>query len=237
MIVRDGGIGRAQWRGFIQMKRTPISYLSCAVYLAVLEWCIAGVCLVYFYRSLNAGFLSIGEFFRWLWVANGLLVAVFCSWSLSRAGTGNRILALIACLMLAVSSSVFTAGWSSLVQAGDDLRFRWIVSSNRHRYEAIIRELEIKPIKEERWHQSGSIDYVVDPGPPLRVAFPQPGGILDNWVGIVYDPSGMVMRANEFKADRSNWDDPSLAQVKLLFGGILIRCVHIGGHYYRCWFT
>lgn len=191
--------------------------------------------MVYSYKSLAVGFLPIGKLFWWLWVVNGLLVAVLCLYSLGRAG--NRVPALFACLMLIASTSAFTVGWSSLIEAGDDLRFRRIVSSNRQRYEAIIRKLEINPIKDDRWHKSGDIDYVADSGPPLRVAFSQPGGILDNWNAIVYDPSGLVMRASEFKSDRSNWDNPSLAQVKMLFGGCLVYCKHISGNYFLCGFT
>ncbi len=71
------------------------------------------------------------------------------------------------------------------------------------------------------------MDYDVEVGPPLRGAFPQPGGILDNWQGIVSDPSGSVPRASEFKSEFSNWNDPALQSVKKLFGGDLFHCKHL----------
>ena len=45
----------------------------------------------------------------------------------------------------------------------------------------------------------------VEPGPPLRVAFSW-GGLLDNWTGIVHDPGGGVLAANDTESpgrDRS----------------------------------
>lgn len=78
---------------------------------------------------------------------------------------------------------------------------------------------------------------VIDPGPPQRVAFSW-GGILDNWRGIVHDPSGEVMKANIL--DRTTWsnrDDIAYASVSGLFGGTLIKAQHLTGDWYLCWFT
>ena len=78
---------------------------------------------------------------------------------------------------------------------------------------------------------------MVDAGPPVRVAFPLPGGILDNWQGIVYDPTGVVLRTREFRRDWSNFDDPALLPVKRLFGGDVQHCESMGGPWYFCQFT
>ena len=84
-----------------------------------------------------------------------------------------------------------------------------------------------------------AFDYPVrvDPGPPRRIAFSW-GGILDNWRGVVYDPTGEVMKANIL--DRKTWpnrDDPDYASVAGLFGGTLVRAQHLEGNWYLCWFT
>jgi hypothetical protein len=77
----------------------------------------------------------------------------------------------------------------------------------------------------------------VDPGPPQRVAFSW-GGILDNWVGVVYDPTGEVMKANILDTKTwSNRDDPDYVSAAGLFGGTLIRARHFEGNWYLCWFT
>lgn len=73
----------------------------------------------------------------------------------------------------------------------------------------------------------------VDAGPPIRVAFVW-DGIIDNWYGPVYDPSGKVLEANKLK---SNWEDPSLADIKKLFGGDMVGCRHLTGPWYFCSFT
>lgn len=80
-------------------------------------------------------------------------------------------------------------------------------------------------------------EYIVEPGPPLRVAFIWPGGFLDNWCGVVYDPLGEVMKANLFKEDWSNWNALELQRVKILLGGDIYRCEHLYGDWYFCWFT
>ncbi|MBC8140326.1 MAG: hypothetical protein H7Y38_02665, partial [Armatimonadetes bacterium] len=62
-----------------------------------------------------------------------------------------------------------------------------------------------------------------------------PGGILDNYTAIIYDPTGAVMQANRY--NYSNWDDPAFAKVKRMFGGDLVWAEPFGGGWYRCGFT
>ena len=80
-------------------------------------------------------------------------------------------------------------------------------------------------------------DGQIDPGPPVRIAFYWQRGVIDNWVGLVYDPTGKVIKANKFKSDWSNWGDASLAEVKGLFGGDLRRAKRMSKNWYLCWFT
>jgi hypothetical protein len=77
----------------------------------------------------------------------------------------------------------------------------------------------------------------IEPRLPLRVAFVEPGGILDNWIGIVYDPTGVVLKSRQFKEDWSNWNAPALGEIKRLFGGDLRWAEPLGGPWYRCTFT
>ena len=46
---------------------------------------------------------------------------------------------------------------------------------------------------------TSGVQFQVDAGPPRRVAFLQPGSILDNWEGVVYDPSGRVATATGWR--------------------------------------
>jgi hypothetical protein len=86
------------------------------------------------------------------------------------------------------------------------------------KYSAAVREL-----------QEGKIPLCVaekscdlDDGPPRRLAFSY-GGIIDNWVGVVYDPLDIA--------------DQEHSGLRFIFGGDLVGCNHLWGHYYICSFT
>jgi hypothetical protein len=102
-------------------------------------------------------------------------------------------------------------------------------------YEAAVREIAAAPARSAEFEQKYHCH--IEPGTPLRVAFVQPGSLLDNWEAIVYDPSGEVLKASRFKSDLSNFDDPDLQSVKKLFGGDLSGVEPLGGHWYWCSFT
>jgi hypothetical protein len=88
--------------------------------------------------------------------------------------------------------------------------------------------------RKPEWHaEQGGIIYNVDLGPPVRVAF-HPEGMLDNWSGIIFDPTGEVMQADGFDA-RGNFVAPE--RITKLFGGDLVGCRHLWRDYYRCSFT
>jgi hypothetical protein len=76
--------------------------------------------------------------------------------------------------------------------------------------------------------------YRVEPGPPVRVAFPRPFGLLNRWSAIVYDPSGQVMVVNDVEYLHPR--DPNLAQIQDLFGGKLGHSEHLVGPWYLCGF-
>jgi hypothetical protein len=101
---------------------------------------------------------------------------------------------------------------------------------NESTYQEIVNQLTDDPAAEVAARTE------VDPGPPLRIAFSW-GGIIDNWHGIVHDPSGEVLKARQFKSDWSNWDDPELRPIKYLFGGDMRSARHLWGHWYYCTFT
>jgi hypothetical protein len=58
-------------------------------------------------------------------------------------------------------------------------------------------------------------------GSSMPLAFPWEG-IIDNWVGVVYDPTGTVIDAARYRG---------------IFGGDLVGCSHISGPYFLCSFT
>ena len=106
---------------------------------------------------------------------------------------------------------------------------------NRSKYEAIIaRSQSSKPDETGAYLEQQGITYIVDAGPPVRVAF-NPAGFLDNWSGIVFDPSGEVMQADGF--DPGTGKFRATDGVTKLFGGDLVACRHLLWEYYSCAFT
>lgn len=71
-------------------------------------------------------------------------------------------------------------------------------------------------------------------GPPARMAWVTHPGFLDNWSGIVFDPTGIVMQADGWDA-KGKWRAPDT--VTKLFEGDLVSCRHLRGDYYVCSFT
>jgi hypothetical protein len=67
----------------------------------------------------------------------------------------------------------------------------------------------------------------------VRVAFLL-GGIIDNWTGVVYDPTGEVLKVNGFELFGDEWRE---AKVTQLFGGDMTSARHLKGHWYLCTFT
>ncbi len=112
---------------------------------------------------------------------------------------------------------------------------------HRDEYERIVASVRSTPPLDtvgEGWitAEARGVEYVVDLGPPVRVAFVQPGGFLDNWEGIVYDPSGAVTSARGWR-DRVPGDYTADGNLVGLFGGSLVECTRLEGHFYRCSFT
>ena len=103
---------------------------------------------------------------------------------------------------------------------------------NRSHYEPIIEKARVD--RNAAWFdEHRGVTYSVDLGPPVRVAF-NPEGMLDNWSGIIFDPTGEVMKADGFDAS-GNFRAPE--KVTKLFGGDLVSCRHLLDDYYACSFT
>jgi hypothetical protein len=99
------------------------------------------------------------------------------------------------------------------------------LSREKEKYQVVIDKLAAGADKTSVGHS-----VIVDDGPTLRVAFVW-DGLIDNWYGAIYDPSGEVMKANTRKSSGSS------SRVRQLFGGELIRARHLGGDWYFCGFT
>jgi hypothetical protein len=158
----------------------------------------------------------------------GLALAVVWAVVACRKPQPLRSVLLCAACLIATGVFLFTPYGTLL---GTYFRFY------RHleHYEAVVAQIsqaDIGTLTERQQSQ----EYIIDKGPPVRIAFVW-HVMIDNWIGIVYDPSGEVMRANVFKRDWSNWKDPQLRPVKALFGGDLYMTRKLWKDWYCCWFT
>ena len=108
--------------------------------------------------------------------------------------------------------------------------------TKRSSYEAIIVKAKTGAFQPGDSRQSyDGTDFILDEGPPMRLAFPLPGGVLDNWSGIVFDPTGDVTLARGFAKGGDGFTAPPA--VHALFGGDIVTCDHLSGDFYYCTFT
>ena len=79
--------------------------------------------------------------------------------------------------------------------------------------------------------------------PTVLLARPRIGTIdalaqfeIDNWEGIIYDPTGAVASATGWRGGvAGQYTAPP--DIRVLFGGDLVACEPIEAAFYRCWFT
>lgn len=156
-------------------------------------------------------------------------VSLVRSKDISRQGKALAVIALPVSACILVFAFLPSLSFGAL--SGDFGRLLWSKSS----YETIIAQNGLGA-GGDRLLQTGTangVDFEIDAGPPVRIAF-EPDGFLDNWSGIVYDPTGAVMLAKGFDRD-GNFHAPE--RITKLFGGDLVSCRHFFDHYYRCNFT
>lgn len=203
---------------------------------AVVAWLAGGFPLGYFYTAFELPFIPVGGLLWLAWVGLGLALAGLSVAEAVRSRPSRRLRIATACLVVAALAGSRSFG-PSLVRLGDRVRFRREFDRNLPLYRSIVAQLERRrgASPDEAVHPP--LRYIVEPGPPLRVAFPLPGGILDNWEGVVYDPSDEISVAHEIRPDLSNWNEPRFVAIRLWFGGDLRYAEHVDGHFYRCWFT
>jgi len=196
----------------------------------LLVWTAAGVLLAFFERLLSDA----------LWIMAGAVLFGFAS-------VGAILFLIIACRAVWRRDSLAAASALGFVisglalwhmephisRKGDAAIFRYRFTANRAAYDRIVAEAERAGAGSSYGERAGIL-FEVDGGPPVRVAFPQPGGLLDNWEGVIYDPTGEVLKASWRSSPGEVSAPPG---VRELFGGDLVACHHVEGNYYRCWFT
>jgi hypothetical protein len=126
---------------------------------------------------------------------------------------------------------------------GDELTTRAWYWRKRPEYDAKVDDLRrTLPAKYPRMlYEFREQGYYVAAGPPLRVAFRLPDGLLDNYRAFVFDASGAVMRINTLiprgptdERARETYKSDSLVN---LFDGQMFECRRYGHVWYLCAFS
>ena len=199
-----------------------------------LSWAIGGLLLSYFDRQLED---RLGIMAHNVWVAywlGAVAVMVALLYLVRRQRLPRRTTWSVA--GFAALFPLIAVIHQPLAVAGDNARFRHRFERLVPRYAAIIQRLESASVP-VRSDTTAEIRFLVDSGPPVRVAFPQTDGILDNWEGVIYDPSGAVLSAGEWGSAGGRPAFSAPPEVRRLFGGDLVACEPVRDHYYRCWFN
>ena len=79
------------------------------------------------------------------------------------------------------------------------------------------------------------VAYTVESRRPLAVAMEIPGRMLDNWLGFVYDESGLVAHAMDAPSGEAGLRRRQRAIE--MFGGTIYYVMHVTGPWYVCAFT
>jgi hypothetical protein len=165
-----------------------------------------------------------------LWALLGLVLLGMEGWRLRHRN--QRRSAVAAILALVGAGAAFVP----LADLGASLTIKARFALQRGRYEQVIARVR-DSTPSRGYYESKGLTYFVEPGQPVRLAFPWPGGIIDNWCGAVYDPSKVVLQANKFTGDWDKWHDQVPIEVIRLFGGDMMYCAELEAPFYRCCFT
>ena len=131
-----------------------------------------------------------------------------------------------------LAMALVTMTFCPTAELGSSLVRKARFADQRGRYEQMVARLR-DSVPEAGRYETDGLRYVVD-GPPLRLAFPWPGGMIDNWCGAVYDPTSVVLQANNFDGNWAKWEEEVPVDVIKLFGGDLVHCQELDSPYYCC---
>jgi hypothetical protein len=199
-------------------------YLPAPKVLQRAAWWVAIVFLI----DVLIRFLSdAAQFLLWVFVLAGIAIwtivvaidACVRAWNRRQWPVSALATALI------VPAMVFTL-WNPLGRGAILVHFL----IDRPAYDRVVSGLERGTITREQAGPAQDPPFRVDAGEPLRVAFPTFEGMVDNWAGVVYDPTHSVRQAKGFGSAVPG-------RVRELFGGDVVSCWHLAGAYYMCSFT
>jgi hypothetical protein len=218
-------IGSLAQEGIHLLTRLAV-VLAFVVGLTVLGcwWPILGLFLFLF------GVVALPVTFLLLGLRGGVRLAK----AAAGGAVGRRIATMLISptLTVAALASTLPAVWTGIFLGNETLLIAYL-----QRYRGIIEKVQREPYPTAdsgAWQQYRGTTYVADYATPRRVAF-EPSEFLDNWSGIVWDPTHEVMKADGFDTKTGRFHAPE--RITKLFGGDLVACRRLGGDWFDCSFT
>ena len=191
----------------------------------VLAWAALGILISFAAEVLFEWFWIKAALAVVLWLAIGTALIVTRLWK-ARQATNRRDAFAAAGAVVFVGIVVLIAS-PFAAQLGASATERVRFSLHHSDYDRIAVEAERSQPEAGR-HESDGVVYLIDRGPPLRIAFPWPSGTVFGWCGAVHDPSREVARIDE---------TPAPMNLRGLFGGEMTDCHEVAESYYVCCFT
>ena len=185
--------------------------------LASLVWFTLMLGVFIFSPPLNEAFFMLFPFASWALVGVGVVLLSCAAVLFVRKRRGT--IAMAACLI----------GLIGYYTVGFDLGRHVLFQIRRPHYEALLQHAK----------QTGSLPKGsghVDLSSPAKFAFYWQRGVVDNWAGVVFDPTGDIARINI----ATNFDElynPAVSDLVGIFGGTYYHWQDMGDGWYICWFT
>ena len=193
-------------------------------------------------------FLFHTEMYNNLWVARRLIdafiiyLSISCCYKLTKLIFHNRNPMTIASLVGLLFVGVISYGTNFTTDLGDKLRF------NRYKkeYVEIIDKIKLNEVSAKGKFEG--INYDSETNKLTRFSFSW-GGLLDNWKGIVYDPTNQLSKIAENNGIHINsikgkpltpaekQHIKETTELKMLFGGVIYKVKKMRDNWYLCWFT
>jgi len=155
------------------------------------------------------------------YVLLGLALAAVALKASIRPGTPPTLRAFRPLLIFALGGGALFAVHPLLARFSDVATFRARLTRSLPVYEAMVANLPADSVS-GRWQWGAGLRYLVDSGPPLRVAILQPGRAYDGVEVAVYDTA------------RPDAGDRRYQGVGRPFSGSLRDCAAVRPTWYRC---
>jgi hypothetical protein len=214
-----------RWREWPMSSQILIPYLLIGAFFSAL------ISAAIFWYGIGGGFFAV--FVSPCFAIGALIVigsGVADGWRSRKNLRRAIVTAVVPLLGVCLSPIAFV-----IVMSTTDHAFVWgIFAVNQHSYARIVdlaahNRLPRQTRPAPQFAADGTA-FEAERKPPHRIAFILPGGFLNNWDGILYDPEGIGIRPHAVQSDDTPGD---LFDNWWTIGG----CTHIVSNYFDCGFS